>query len=293
MRTRTLRSLIVPLLVVVPFSLTPSALTAEAGPADGSHAVASSACADIHEMSGVAASVLRDFDAVVIGETHGTNEVPRHFLGFVCDALAVAKSIHVGLEYPKDAVDAARNARLAQDDPGAHDALARSDFWRLSRDGRSSASYARMLRQLLEMEDAGLISVIGFDTRVTGLEPFGDTASQSLLDASALQTTKSRIFILLTGHGHADFSSGKNSLSNSLADRGLNVLQLEYTHSGGTAWVCISGKCGETRMPARGSCSTAKTTDFSVKALEPNRAYASHCVGNITYSAPELDNWSQ
>lgn len=292
MRGRVLHSFGRLLLAVCAFALAATAFPEDADRQKRIDSVPGTVCSNTGMIYNGAGSTLRKFDAIVIGETHGTNEVPRDFLALICRALVVGKDIRVGLEVPEDAVDAARQARLVRNGRRAADILARSGFWRYSRDGRSSVSSARMVQYLLELEEAGFITVVGFDMRVTGKEPFGKTASDHLLGGSHFKTKSSLLFILLTGHGHADFSSGSNSLSNSLASRGLSVLQLEYLHSGGTAWVCMSGKCGKTRIPGRGSCATTDSTEVKVKSLGANRSYASHCVGNITYSRPELERWS-
>jgi len=278
-------------LVVGAFASTPATFADDTGTEARTDSVVRSVCSNSGMVFNEAVSTLGQFDALVIGETHGTNEVPRDFLALICRSLVLEKKIQVGLEIPSDAVDAARLARLVRNGHRAKDILARSGFWRLSRDGRSSVSSARMVQYLLELEEAGFIRVVGFDMRVTGQEPFGDTASDHLLGDSELKTKTSRLLILLTGHGHADFATGSNSLSNSLANRGLSVLQLEYTHSGGTAWVCMSGKCGKTEIPPRGHCTTSDTAEIEVKSFDANRFYAIHCVGSITYSSPALEKW--
>lgn len=196
----------------------------------------------------------------IIGEFHGTNEIPR-FFGHLVEAAANSEDqIFVGLELPTDlqpALDeflagnggaAAKNAFLA----------AASQFWidREDQDGRSSRAMFALIETLRGLQQkTGGLQVIAFDTRSSSKTPgylgpdegapgWGDRTMAEFIRRAWSDRSYDRGFILV-GNVHAMRAQGTRAyplMAMQLpADR---IISLNATFDGGSAWVCNVNGCG-------------------------------------------------
>jgi hypothetical protein len=104
---------------------------------------------------GGAEQVLERTDAryVIVGERHGTEEIPAFFADLVCQASERAPVI-VGLEIEAPQ-QASIEAYLQSDgSPAARAALLREDHWRYG-DGRASAAMFALLERLRQLRGSG------------------------------------------------------------------------------------------------------------------------------------------
>lgn len=190
---------------------------------------------------------LLDAPLVVLGEVHGTEQVPAFVARYVCSA-ARRKPVRLALEMP-----AAEQARLDAFMGGAgtadeQAALLAGPFWRRDfQDGRSSQAMLRMLESLRKMRAAGApVDVIAYDSSGAGRE-----AGMAQHLRAAMARHGGSAFVVLTGGLHATRTRGNRfnpnfeSMTYLLAD--LKPLSLTVVTDGGSAWVCngqAAAACG-------------------------------------------------
>ena len=221
-------------------------------------------------------SALSKNDVVILSETHGTREAPETFLRMVCAALASQESIVIGMELPDTAMDAVRRMVTPDD-------LRESSYWMNAHDGRTSTANLKLLARLLMLEKSGAVKLIGFDIRATGGEPFGQDAGKFIREVIA-QAGGSKA-LLLMGRGHADFTSGNNSISHYLSAAGYRTLVVDLQTSGGEAWVCRMGVCGVSSAPDTG-CGEPTSVPILLSATDGIRQHATMCAGKSNASEP-------
>jgi hypothetical protein len=229
-------------------------------------------------------AALASGDVLIVGETHGTTEIPPIFGSVVCAVAGRhAGRVIVGLELSPDALDSARVAAGEDSVDTRRATLDASPFWHNARDGRTSEAMFRLVRHLVALEEAGEIVLVGFDHRITGTEPFAQLAFAGIAAEAARQRDgHGDRFVLLTGNGHAQFGTDPASLGTPFADGGYRVDVVGLDHDAGTAWVCSRGSCGP--RPAGGfqGC----RSDLAPRLAE--RTVHTLCIGDVTPSPPQL-----
>ena len=227
------------------------------------------------------------YRAVIFGETHGTSEIPRVFLEYVCAASRVSSELLVGLEISGKSLQMAKHAIEAKErGDDQNSALRASEFWLKGHDGRSSKANFQLIEHLVELENKGKLVLVGFDARVTGRENFGATAVAEIMKNVPKKWQSWRV-VLLTGRGHSDFGSGESSLAEPLASEGLRTLTVQISHGGGTAWVCQAGACGPSNHVGMG-CDNPAREPGTYRNIDGLRSDADLCIGKITASEPML-----
>lgn len=186
---------------------------------------------------------------VMVGEVHGTNEMPAEFLRLVCSALRRGQAVSVGLEMFDP--DGALTAYMASDgSAAARQALLAGRHWNGMRDGRSSMAWAGMIETLRRMRARGLpLSVFALNDR-----SFAGSYDQ-VMTARLRQERKAHPDTLIlgyTGNVHsmlktvAPFPATIGSL---LAD--LEPVSIELGSDAGQSWFCRgAGDCGPGDWPA-------------------------------------------
>lgn len=256
----------------------------------------SSAQSGVHEVCGGQdegmiewmGSALRDSKVVAFGEIHGTNQAPRVFLRAVCAARHSGFSLVIGLELPETAIDVVRDAvNVRRRNKIALEDVARSPFWVKARDGRTSVAYVDLLVMLLKLERAGILTVVGFDLRVTGHEAFAELAGDTLLRrALAGANIYEWRIITISGRGHVNFDQDNGSLGTFFSSRGLPTLLVNTLAGNGSAWVCRYGDCGVKVVAQEGSCVAPEQEPGPIALLSLGRRSADICVGPVTPSPP-------
>lgn len=198
-------------------------------------------------------SVLRPGVVILLGEIHGTRESPRAVSDLVCLALEKRLSVTVALEIPvteQNNIDAYLT--------GTETTLPEGKFWKREyQDGRSSGAMIDLLSKLRTYHelDGGL--------RVVALDEPHHPDGRDLAMARRLNDIVSHepehLVVVLTGNIHnrlsrgirwdADYEPMGYRLVRS--NPPVEILSLELTHSGGTAWVCTGGSsedCGVRKL---------------------------------------------
>lgn len=199
----------------------------------------------------VVPDAVRQAPFLVLGEVHGTREVPAFVSGYLCAAAREGRAVTLALEVPaaeQGAIDAFLAGAGA---PGDVARLTGSELWRRPmQDGRSSAAMLQLLGQIRTLRAKGS------DIRVVAIDgEAAPAAREALLAANlaaALDASAGRQLVALVGALHAIREKGKRfdpqyeSALYLLAAR--KPLSLTVGTAGGSAWICrgrLPSTCGE------------------------------------------------
>jgi hypothetical protein len=181
---------------------------------------------------------------LLLGEMHGTQEVPRFVAQTVCQSLVAGIPVTVGLELPLESqtrIDTFLESAGSEEDWLK---LMDAPFWRSPYpDGRSSEAVANMLEQLRQLRAQGLdVEVFVFDhPKAQGQE------RESAMVATVKQqveAAKDRFYVLLSGNIHARTKKGLpwdrqyRPMGLLLKDALGDVTALDMAYDNGSAWIC-------------------------------------------------------
>lgn len=201
-------------------------------------------------------------DFVIMGEVHGTAELPAAFGDLVCAFAAMGAPLTVGLEF-LPAEQAAIDRYLASNgDDTARAALLASPAWAI-RDGRASQAIFDLIEALRRIRHAHPdLTVVAFDhpSDQPGTSAAREKGMADLLLA-AKRARPTAPVLALTGNGHAGKSEWTSlgppfpAMSQHLpADR---TVALSFDVAGGEIWAChrpaedALEECGPRPVPAR------------------------------------------
>jgi len=188
---------------------------------------------------------------LVLGEVHGTREVPAFVAGYLCAAARQGRPLTLAIEIPA-AVQGAIDAYLASAGaPQDAERLTAGELWRRPmQDGRSSAAMLALFSDILRLRARGA------DIRVVAIDgEAAPKAREALLAANlarALDESSGRQLVALVGGLHAIREKGRRfdpqyeSAVYLLAER--KPLSLTVGTAGGSAWICrgnTPATCGE------------------------------------------------
>jgi hypothetical protein len=194
---------------------------------------------------------------VVMGETHGTREIPAAFAQIVCRAAARRPNgmTLVALEIPSSA-QASIDAFLESDgDAAARQALIHEEFWqREYQDGRSSISRVDLLDALRRYRAAGRkLAVLAVDPGSE--DPARRDSRMASAIAEAIVSMHPEETLALVGDVHSrvlpgypwDPAADYRSLAAELRTKYPDLIGLHVTAASGSAWICtsdIAAECG-------------------------------------------------
>lgn len=227
------------------FALSLAALcaTASAGNLPGA------ACAEIPGT----APLLSAGRIVMVGEIHGSSEMPAEFMRIVCSALQRGQAVSVGLEMvdPKRALDAYVGSG---GDAAARRALLAERHWNGMRDGRSSLAWLGMIDTFRAWRQQGLpLSVFALNDK-----PFTGDRDQAM--AARLREERAArpeaLILTYTGNVHSMLKRAgwmaaqvPTPMGALVAD--LAPVSIELTSDGGKSWMCTGpAQCGVSSLPA-------------------------------------------
>ncbi len=182
---------------------------------------------------------------LILGELHGTREVPMFAADLACVLLARGHKLVLALEIP--ATEQERIDRfLASDDAAARADLVASDYWTFPmQDGRRSQATVDLLARARQWARARApIEVVAFDAEVPPAERDAAMAEQL---AAARRARPDAVFLVVTGGLHAmrtptpDFEPMAARFEALVGPSPVRSLRL--AHAGGSAWLCTE-ECG-------------------------------------------------
>lgn len=195
---------------------------------------------------------IAEAEVVLIGDYHGTAEIPSFFHDLVCNfrAMHPGDSLLVGFELP-----GAFNSLL--DDLGVQGPQAvieriRADpFWEQMRDGRQSAAALALVEALVRLSaDDPRLHLVFISN-----QDF-DTAGADLF-VQRIRELGARRALGLMGNAHARISElhigdfRKVPFGKVLVDQGLAVQSLNISASAGEAWMCLGSECAPREFPTQ------------------------------------------
>lgn len=185
---------------------------------------------------------------VVLGEYHGSNEIPELFLQVVCEGLERkgSGSVGVALELPArfneqyfSRVDQART--LKQE-------VAADEFWNEFGDGRHSGAMLKLVWKLIDLSSLndGRLRIVAFE------QPDLDVSAAQDLVELATQTDVESVLVL-TGSAHARLTPmpgfDGSHLAGNVAQAGVTVWSVSALPASGNAWICMP-ECGSREIPS-------------------------------------------
>jgi hypothetical protein len=218
------------------------------------------AAARCPELPGHEALLDRGADFIIVGEVHGTVELPRLFTDLVCAAAARGGPVIVGIEHTPDN-QAALDASIASDGGEAARArlIADGAGWNQP-GGRASTAMFALVEAVRALKAQGAdVRLVAFDDWI---ESGTNEAREAAMAANLMEAGRGApgaTVLALTGLGHADatgFTSAQPPFRSMVqflpADR---TLSLAFARLGGETWGCRrtddAVECRPTASPAR------------------------------------------
>ncbi|HET6373873.1 MAG TPA: hypothetical protein VFG76_11225 [Candidatus Polarisedimenticolia bacterium] len=265
-----------------------------ASPAGGSAASRPSACD-----AAIPGQTDLDKSLILVGEIHGTSEIPAAFGELVCQSAsrhADAPTLVV-LEIPSIAQEAMTAYHESDGGAEVRRSLLEQEFWRREyQDGRSSKAMLDLLGELRRLRASGLrIVVRGMDPPRFDTENDRDAAMAAVVE-EAIRTVRPAQTLVLAGNVHtralkgypwngaADFSSMATRLR-----EGHDLIALDVKASGGAAWICTSAaaaECGSHDVRSRDIPGDLPRISMSLGDLETTGYSGTLYIGKITASPP-------
>lgn len=186
---------------------------------------------------------------LVIGELHGTNEVPQLILGLAERLNANGRKVLLLLEMPVAEKEALHEFFRHADSAPAQ--LLKRDYWQGEYYGTTSLAIYQMLLGLRSIRDAGgKIAVEPFDNRGISNQELERAMAESALQLMGSYPSDYSV-IIHTGNYHSPTKITADSPSPRMGTilrevLGERVVSLEiHAKEGGKAWGCIADEQGE------------------------------------------------
>ncbi|WP_428265697.1 hypothetical protein [Haliangium sp.] len=206
-----------------------------------------------------AAAVLVPGAIVMLGEMHGTAEIPAFAGDLACRAAARGHRVLLGLEIPSTEQEAIDRYLASDGSTVARDALLAGAHWQAAcPDGRSSQAMLALVERVRRLRRDGLgIDVFAFDS--------GTYDDWNRRDASMAETILARaagapeaLVLTLSGNLHNRLVPGlpwddsKVPMGVHVAAAHERVISLDVRYAGGTAWIQRSeDECGATELSGK------------------------------------------
>ncbi|RKH39389.1 hypothetical protein [Corallococcus sicarius] len=187
---------------------------------------------------------------VLLGELHGTQEVPRFIAQSVCQLVTSGTPVSLGLELPLE--NEARVKRFLESKGEEADwlQLMESPFWRSPYpDGRGSEAVANMLEQLRQLRAQGLdVTAFVYDHPKLNGQKREDALAATVL--SQVKAAPTRLHLVMSGNVHSrtaqglPWDKGYRPMGWLLKEQLEDVIALDMAYDSGSAWICAADQKG-------------------------------------------------
>lgn len=230
---------------------------------------------------------------LIVGELHGHQQGPQAVGDLACQLAGDGHDVAMLLEMSSSFTEPLSGLSGDRD----HDLGIVCDdlapFWgdgvELGRDGRSSRAIAELILRMGRLNAAGgsSVSVMGMDA--SNLEGGGwNRQRRDAMAQTAIRALDSHDVVLINvGNAHPTGIQMRVLES----DPGLHAVRVLQVDTGGTAWNCTSGSCGEREWgPSRRAGDIELSPDLKIERTDAVVNYdAVFHIGPITASPPLVD----
>ncbi|WP_338873627.1 hypothetical protein [Myxococcus stipitatus] len=181
---------------------------------------------------------------LLLGELHGTQEVPRFVAQSACQATVAGIPVTVGLELPLE--NQTRVDAFLESQGTEHDwlNLMEAPFWRSPYpDGRGSEAMANLLEQLRLLRSTGLdVEVFVFDHPKANGQEREDAMAATVVHQ--VESSPKRFHVILSGNIHTRTKKGlpwdaeRRPMGYLVKEKLEDVVALDMAYDSGTAWIC-------------------------------------------------------
>ncbi|WP_255441775.1 hypothetical protein [Corallococcus sp. Z5C101001] len=235
---------------------------------------------------------------MLLGELHGTQQVPRFVAQAACQLSTAGMPVSVGLELPVESESRITAFLQSQGQELDWLKLMEAPFWRSPYpDGRGSEAVANMLEQLRQLRSRGLdVTVFVYDQpKLTGQQ------REQALAATILKEVESgggRFHLVVSGNIHPRTAKGLpwdtqyRPMGMLLAARLKHMVSLDVAYDSGTAWICAAEeKGGKLECGVKEAKGKDNGDRFFVHVWDSANKEGYHgvfYVGHVTASAPAI-----
>jgi hypothetical protein len=236
-----------------------------------------------------AENVLDPGTILLLGEIHGTNEIPDFVATLAC--LAVERGpVTVGLEIPSDEQARIDRYLASAGDQPARASLIASPFWKSDmQDGRGSVAMAALLERLRRLASTtGRVRVVAYDQGLGDVGGRDEAMAAHLIDDH--ERHQRELLIVLSGNVHNRVVRG-TSWDPAYAPMGWYVarqepfvISLDFTCGAGTAWICHD-TCGIKQLRAKSPFAGRR---IAIDAERGNAYHGTYDIGIPSASLPAV-----
>lgn len=198
-----------------------------------------------------AVSQRRDLGFLVIGEMHGSNEIPQIFADAVC-LTAATRPVTVALEQNEAGQEAIDAFMASNGDEQARTTFGKALFGHSAPDGRSSIAYVQLFETLRQMKATHRIDrVIGFQPAYSAALVNPAAREEAMAQRLMAQARPGTTVMVLVGNVHAmQASAGRpyRTMASYLPPE--RTITLDTFGNGGSIWACMGNPmvCGPQPM---------------------------------------------
>jgi len=233
---------------------------------------------------------LRGAQTILIGEMHGTNEMPAFTSNLACHLLTQKQAVTVALELPHSwtaAMQQTSDLRMALKQAGWN------SYWQ---DGRTSAAMLQLIETVTALRATGAdISLLAFDVDEPPADGKRDHAMAARLQ-QAIQQQPERVYVVLTGNLHARNKHDSHPFAKEpmalLLAHALPIrrqLSLLGHYNNGTAWACFADAgCGAQPLTGKTQSTLHGIAGWRDPELTAIGYDAAFYLGTISASAPAV-----
>lgn len=190
---------------------------------------------------------------LLIGEIHGTNEIPKFVGDVICNVEKSGKRVWLGLEIPTSeqaSIDAYLHSKGALEDKKQ---FTSGMFWSF-KDGRSSQAVLRLIEQVRVLKIKGIpIDIFAFDQMADGEDSFSNRRERGMAEmlTKIQQLNQPAMGVVLVGNYHArkNIEIDATQPFYSLGVRLLKIgaLSIQAYYDDGQAWTMRQEMSGITQ----------------------------------------------
>ena len=186
----------------------------------------------------------RPGNVVLLGELHGTQQVPHFVAQSACQIVTQGIPVTVGLEVPDMNQEALDTFLYSAGQEQDWSKLMASPFWRSPYpDGRNSEGIAYLIEDLRKLRSQGLdVNIFAYDRPPLEGDKREEYMAHKVLEVA--NVSSKRVLLVLSGNLHPrqikglPWDSSYRPMGERLAEQLQGVVSLDIAYKDGSAWIC-------------------------------------------------------